>query len=44
MGLMVSAVGELEKTVFAMFTKTRNVVIIKATLPKILDISVVIYN
>ncbi len=32
-GLMVSAVGELEKTVLAMFTNTRKVVMMRAILP-----------
>ena len=34
MGLMVSAVGELEKTVLAMFTRTRKVVMIRAIRPE----------
>ena len=37
MGLMLSAVGELEKTVFAIFTSTRKVVMIKAIRPKAED-------
>ncbi len=43
MGFMVSAMGELEKTVLPMFTITRNVVMMRATRPVPIDDPLVRY-